>query len=201
LPTLRDIAERADVPVEGVVRALMGGPVGDDIAARVRRAVDDLGSPHPSMFKDLNTADTGDGPAEGELIDEAPRKPAAEVVPRAVQDAVEQAREHLLAAFAHAAAELEATLPQGVTSVVYEALRVEVEPMNQRVAQMGRLVEELTRFMRRLADEVTAERHDRLEDVMLLSELLVASWQSVDRRLGRIERILEQETDRDRRLT
>ena len=193
LPTLLDIANHADVPIEAVVRTLMGQPVSEDVDGRVRQAVADLGAPHVS-FLDPS------GDAEGRT-EWASAGAVGEVLPAAVADTVERTRTSLLAAFADAAAELEATLPQNVTSVVYEALRVEVEPMTQRVGQMGTLVEELTSAARRLVDEVSAERRERLEDVRLLSELIVSGWQSTDRRLGRIERKLERlERDRDRRL-
>lgn len=194
MPTLLDIAKHADVPLEGVVRTLMGRPVSEDVAGRVRQAVDDLGAPHVSF---LDPSSAAEGSAEW-----ASAEAVGEVLPAVVADTVERTRTSLLAAFADAAAELEATLPQDVTTVVYEAMRVEVEPMAQRMGQMGTLIEQLTSSARRLVEEVNAERRERLEDVRLLSELIVSGWQSADRRLGRIERKLERlERDRDRRFT
>jgi hypothetical protein len=203
LPSLQEIAERADVPLEGVVRTLTGSPVSEHIAARVRQAVDDLGAPHPNILDGRSLLVSRQEPSRGEPVDEgASRPPAGDVVPQAADDSVEGAHEQLLAAFAQAATDLETTLPQGVGSVVYEALRVEVEPMSQRVGHMGTLVEQLTSVVRRLVHEVGGERRERIEDVRLMCELLVSSWESANRRLARIERILERlEEDRKRGST
>ena len=100
------------------------------------------------------------------------------------------ARDQLLGRFAEAAAELESSLPAEVGTVVYEALRIEVRPVAQHVASLQSVFEELADELRHLRREVTAERRDRVDDVALQVDLLRASWQGVDRRLGRIERAL-----------
>jgi hypothetical protein len=38
--------------------------------------------------------------------------------------------------------------------------------------------------------QIERERHERLEDVALLSELVSTGWRSADRRLARVERML-----------
>ena len=81
-------------------------------------------------------------------------------------------------------------MPAEVGSVVYEALRIEVRPVAQHVASLQSVFEELADELRHLRREVTAERRDRVDDVALQVDLLRASWQGVDRRLGRIERAL-----------
>lgn len=185
MPTLRDIAERADVPVDGVVRVLMGQPVNTDVVGRVRQAIDELGSPHSGIAEALGdpgppgSAAVVAGEAQGEAV-----APHVEPLP-------ESEREQLLERFAQVASALEAAVPEGVSSIVYEALRVEVAPVAQRVGQMGTLVDELTRVIRDLGQDVGAERRERLEDLKLLTELIVIGWRNVDRRLGRLEKLVE----------
>jgi hypothetical protein len=166
VPTVLDIATRAGVTSEQVLRVVNGEPVASDVAARVHAAMHVLGRPaYPP-----------------------PRESAPATLP--AERSVEVAREHLLGRFAEAAAELESSLPAEVGSVVYEALRVEVRPVAQHVASLQGVFEELADELRHLRREVTAERRDRVDDVALQVDLLRASWQGVDRRLGRIERML-----------
>ena len=97
-------------------------------------------------------------------------------------------RDELLERFR--ATELEATLPQGVGSVVYEALRVEVRPIAQHVAELGALFERMLARLEDVSAGVEDERRDRLDDVALLTELVTNGWRSVDRRLARLEQIV-----------
>lgn len=78
---------------------------------------------------------------------------------------------------------LERALPAEVGSVVYEAVRVEVRPVGEHVAQLRSLFEEV---VARLA----TERRERVDDVALMTELMIEGWRNVDRRLGRIEKVL-----------
>lgn len=78
---------------------------------------------------------------------------------------------------------LERALPAEFGEVVYEAVRVEVRPVGQHVAQLRLLFEEI---VARLA----TERRERVDDVALTTELMIEGWRSVDRRLGRIEKVL-----------
>lgn len=190
MPTLVEIAEHADVPIEGVVRVLMGTPVSPSVAERVQRAVDELGPPHRHMAEAASRRDRSEAAAGEVVVDRPEGDPTGPAARTELDETVERARETLLEAFAQAAAELETTLPQGVTSVVYEALRLEVQPVAQRMSQMTTLVEQLTRVVREVGNEVGAERRERLEDLELITELLVTGWQGVDRRLGRVERVL-----------
>jgi hypothetical protein len=165
VPTILDIATRAGVTTDNVLRVVNGEPVSTEIAARVQAAMQVLGRPaYPPPRESV------------------PALPA--------ERSVELAREQLLGRFAEAAAELETSLPAEVGTVVYEALRVEVRPVAQHVASLQSVFEELADELRHLRREVTAERRDRVDDVALQVDLLRASWQGVDRRLGRIERML-----------
>ena len=74
-------------------------------------------------------------------------------------------------------------LPADVGEVVYEAIRGEVRPMGEHVAQLRSLFEEVVVRLAR-------ERRERVDDVELMTELMIEGWRSVDRRLGRIEKVL-----------
>jgi Bacterial regulatory proteins, lacI family len=186
VPTLLEIAEHADVPVEGVVKVLNGQPVSEVVAERVTAAMEALGPPHHQLVESMNLVE----PSRARAGDVLPLVDSgAEVDP--VDDVLARAREQLLASFSHAAAEFEARLPQGVSSVVYEALRVEVGPVAQHMARMGTLFDELGYIIQKVEQEVGAARQERLEDLKLLIDLIESSWRNVDRRLGRLERKLE----------
>ena len=166
MPTVLEIATQAGVSADNVLRVVNGEPVSTEIAARVHAAMRVLGRPAYPPRRETTQA----------------------VVP--AERSLEVARDQLLGRFAEAAAELESSLPAEVGTVVYEALRVEVRPVAQHVASLQSVFEELADELRHLRREVTAERRDRVDDVALQVDLLRASWQGVDRRLGRIERAL-----------
>ena len=99
MATILELAAHADVSAENVLRVIHGEPVSEEVELRVHEAIAALGEPpYPSRV---------------EVLPALPEGPE---------------REELLERFRATAAELETTLPQGVGSVVYEALRVEVRP-------------------------------------------------------------------------
>lgn len=170
MPTILELATEAGVSADQVLRVVQGEPVSEDVEARVRAAMDVLGRPaYPP-----------------------PALPAPRVEPVLP---VEAARDGLLERFAEAAAELEATLPAEVGTVVYEALRVEVRPVAENVAGLQTLFDGLAAELRRLRHELASERRERVEDLALQVELLRTGWEGVDRRLGRIERALSRERE------
>jgi chaperonin cofactor prefoldin len=103
----------------------------------------------------------------------------------------ESVRNQLFENIARATAELESSVPREVGSLVVEALRVEVRPVTERMETMGLLIEEIAEAWKDLRSQVTSERKERLEDVELMVELMTTGWRSVDRRLGRVEKMLE----------
>jgi hypothetical protein len=159
--TILELADYADVSAENVLRVVHGEPVSEDVERRVIEAIDAIGSPHY--------------PRQVEVLPAIP--------PGASSD-------ELLQRFQDTAAELEATLPEGVGSVVYEALRVEVRPIAQHVAELSALFERMLARLDEVSTSVGDERRDRLEDVALLTELVTSGWRSVDRRLARLEKIV-----------
>ena len=167
MTTILALAQYARVSPENVLRVVHGEPVSEDVAARVADAISILGPP----------------PSAG---------PVPEVLPleRVETTALEPRHQDLLERFAAAAAELEASLPEGVGSVVYEALRIEVRPVAQNVAELGSLFERMVERLEQMGGEVASERRERIEDVALLAELITTGWRTVDRRLGRLEQII-----------
>jgi polyhydroxyalkanoate synthesis regulator phasin len=159
--TILELAGYADISAENVLRVLHGEAVSEDVERRVQEAIDALGAPA------------------------YPRR--VEVLPAVPADAV---TDELLQRVQSATAELEANLPQGVGSVIYEALRVEVRPVAQHVAELGALFEHMLARLDEVSTSVGDERRDRLEDVALLTELVTSGWRSVDRRLARLEQIV-----------
>ena len=75
--------------------------------------------------------------------------------------------------------------------MVLEALRVEVRPVADRVASMSALVEQVVEAWKELRSDIGSERRERMEDLELIVDLITSGWRSVDRRLGRVERMLE----------
>ena len=159
--TILELADYADVSAENVLRVVHREPVSEEVERRVYEAIDALGvPPYPRQVEVL---------------------PA--IPPGASSD-------ELLERFQATAAELEAAVPEGVSSIVYEALRVEVRPVAQHVAELGALFERMLARLDQVSTSVEDERRDRLEDIALLTELVTSGWRSVDRRLARLEKIV-----------
>lgn len=171
MATILELADYAEVSAENVLRVVHGEPVSEDVEQRVKSAIDALGLP----------------PNSGQI----------EVLP-ALQNSART--DELLERFQATAAELEAALPMEVGSVVYEALRVEVRPVAQHVAELSALFEQLLARLDEVNVSVGDERRDRLQDVALITELITSGWRSVDRRLARLEQIVARvESGRNRR--
>ncbi|HEY7562949.1 MAG TPA: hypothetical protein VH650_12295 [Gaiellaceae bacterium] len=163
MATILELATFAGVSAENVLRVVHGEPVSENIEQRVRRAIDELGLPgYP--------------------------KPPLEVLPALPEDAA--ARSGQIERLEAATADLEANLPQGVGTVVYEALRVEVGPVAKHVAELTTLFERMLQRLDKVSTEVGDERRERFEDVALLAELITSGWRSVDRRIARLEQIV-----------
>lgn len=167
MATVLELARFAEVSPENVLRVLNGEPVSAVVSESVQRAIEALGEPSWP----------------------------GEVAEHPLETSIEQVRRELTQSFSRSAAELEARLPEGVASIVYEAVRVEVQPVTQHIEQMQILVDQLCRSLQRVGTSVDKERVERLEDVALLTDLIVTGWRTVDRRLARIERMLERQAE------
>jgi hypothetical protein len=195
--TILDLAERADVPVEAVLRVINGDPVSDVLARRVQAAIAELGGGPPEgvvetlrVLMASRTEEQSTPPASAPFTP-APR-PESAPGPAAAVGA--RLRDDLLESLERAAATLETSVP-GFQRVVYEALRVEVHPVAEHVGAVGNLVGELQGSLGRLQAEVTREHHDRLRDMEVLIDLVITGWRTVDQRLARIENVLERTQD------
>ena len=167
MATVVELARHAGVSVELVLRVLRGEQVNSQAAIRVAEAIETVGPP-------------GERPRSGELVSDS-------------HEDLDQQR--LLERFTEAASRAVASdLPEGVSSIVYEALRVEVRPVADTVAQLATLFDSLLLRLGELTSEIEAQRREHLEDVELLTELATSGWRNVDRRLGRLEKMVERQT-------
>jgi hypothetical protein len=66
------------------------------------------------------------------------------------------------------------------------------------MARMQSLIEELAAALARVGSGMDHERHERLQDLALVTDLIVTGWRTVDRRLARVERALERQSDAER---
>jgi hypothetical protein len=165
MATILQLAELAEVSAENVLRVVHGEPVSEEVARKVHEAIDALGPPSYPR-------------AAGDVV---PAKASKEVATRP---------DELLERFSAAAAELESRLPHGVSSVVNEALRVEVRPVARHVAEIGALFQHMLTRLEHVGTDVASERRERVEDVALLAELITTGWRDVDRRLARLEQMI-----------
>ena len=111
--------------------------------------------------------------------------------PAAVDAVLERAREQV-EALAAAAADLEAALPSRVGDAVQDGLREQVLPVARHLAEVRGLMNQVIRRLERVEGDLLAERHARVDDLALLVELVSSGWRSVDDRLARLEKSLEE---------
>jgi hypothetical protein len=160
---LVEIAEKADVPVEGVIRVLTREPVSDAVAQRVLDALDHL---TPEQTRAVQRF------ALAALHDVLPRPRAAEV-PRYPE--------------AEAAEEALAALPAAPED---ESPQLQAAPATSDAAlvQLSSVLRELAEAVRDLRQETDEERRERVDDLAVLIDLITTGWQGLDARLGRIEK-------------
>jgi hypothetical protein len=111
--------------------------------------------------------------------------------PADVDAALERARAQV-EALAQAAAELEATLPAQVEHAVQDGLREQVLPVARHLAEVRGLMNQTIRRLERIEGDTAAERHERVDDLALLVDLITSGWRGVDERLARLEKGLEE---------
>jgi hypothetical protein len=163
---LVEIAEKADVPVEGVIRVLTREPVSDAVLQRVLAVLDDLtpeqaravqrfalAALHDVLPRPLGADNEGMVEGEDVLVHEGQLKlPAA--------SELETPAEHL----------------------------PEPSPSDAALAQLSSVLSELAEAVRDLRRETDAERRERVDDLAVLIDLISTGWQGLDARLGRIEK-------------
>jgi flagellin-specific chaperone FliS len=160
MASILEIARLANVSADNVLRVVNGEPVSADVASRVARAIEALGPPPSARSTaEITGAERPSGSEASELASRVD----------------------------HIAAELKTRLPQDLGSILYEALRVEVQPVSRHIAELDALYELISARLEDMRLEIARERNERLEDVALLSELVSEGWRSADRRLARLE--------------
>jgi hypothetical protein len=104
-----------------------------------------------------------------------------------IDAALERARAQI-EDLAEVAAKLEASLPGKVGEAVQEGIRGEALPVARQLAEVRGLASQTIRRLERIEGDNLAERHDRVDDLALLVDLITSGWQSVDERLARLEK-------------
>jgi hypothetical protein len=108
----------------------------------------------------------------------------------ALEALLERARSGL-EALAVTTAELEAGIPERLDTALQRGLREEVLPVARHLAEVRGLSGQTIRRLERLQGDLLAERKARVEDLALLVELISSGWRGVERRLDRLEGILD----------
>jgi hypothetical protein len=157
---LVEIAEKAHVSVEGVLRVLTREPVSDAIQERVLAVLDDLDPEQNRVLQRFALA---------ALHDALPRPEGSDDV---AADAPAPARADLAAA-----SEPVARPPVAGVETAH-------------LVELRSVLEELADAVRDLRRETDTERRERVDDLAVLIELISSGWQGLDRRLGRLERQL-----------
>ncbi|MBA2614462.1 MAG: hypothetical protein H0U90_01575 [Actinobacteria bacterium] len=122
-----------------------------------------------------------------ERLGEARRGPADRA---ALNTAVERAGE-ALESLAERTAELEAAVPERLGAAVQESMRSQVLPVGRHVAEVRGLANQTIRRLERLQLDLDAERRARIEDLAVLVDLIAAGWQGVERRIDRLDRVVD----------
>jgi hypothetical protein len=169
------IAEDAGVPIEGVVRVLTRQPVGDSVKQRVLEALEDL------------------GPADRELVRRAATLTRPLVENGADPSAEEEpdARVVLTRRLEELAQTAGGPGEPGVEQSAGPAPAPADADFADAVRELSRAMSALGASVRELRRDGDSERAARVEDLALLVDLVVSGWKTVDRRLGRLERLLE----------
>ena len=165
---LAEVAARADVPVEGVIRVFTRQPVSRRIERRVVEVLDSLDPEQLRAVERLARAGTPDVvPLGSELAttDEPLPAPVAAPDPGTALTAPESAL---------------ATAPEGALATGDDELMVE----------LGRLLSELAVGINEIRHDLVGARQDRVDDLAVLVDLMTTGWRGVDRRLGRLERMV-----------
>lgn len=166
------IAERADVAVEGVVRVLENQPVSRPIEEQVLAVLSDLDPDEAEAIRRLGLLRARNVvAADSASIEPAPRAAKAPTeATQAVDAGPGREPTSSLAARSNGTA--------GPPDLNWEVLQ-----------RLSDILEELGASVREIKHESSEERHDRLQDLAVLVDLITTGWQGVDRRLARLEQI------------
>jgi hypothetical protein len=104
--------------------------------------------------------------------------------------ALERARAEIMR-LTRVADDLEASLPEQVSTAVRDGIAREVVPVSRSLAEIRGGVNQALRRLERLEQELIAERNARIEDLGILVDLVTSGWSGVDARLRRLESGIE----------
>jgi hypothetical protein len=107
-----------------------------------------------------------------------------------VETALERARAGL-ESLAETAGQLEAAVPERLGQAVQQGMTAEVLPVARHIAEVRGLTAQVVRRLEGLGGDIAAERRERVEDLALLVDLVASGWRGVERRLDRLERVLD----------
>jgi hypothetical protein len=131
-----------------------------------------------------------DDPVENALV-RANERFAAEAESRAtpadVDAALARAREAI-----ESLTQASAGLQEGLPAAIQDGLREQFRPSARHIAEVRGLMNQVLRRLERLEGDLLAERHERVDDLALLVDLVANGWQSVNDRLAAIEEALDQ---------
>lgn len=116
---------------------------------------------------------------------------ARESPDRAALDAMVARAGEALEALAERTAELEAAVPGRLSAAIEDGMRAQVLPVGRHVAEVRGLSNQTIRRLERLQLDLDAERRARVEDLAVLVDLIAAGWQGVERRLDRLDRVVD----------
>jgi hypothetical protein len=108
------------------------------------------------------------------------------VSPAAVEAALERAREAI-----ESLSLVSADLQSGLPDAIQDGLKEHFRPSARRLAEVRGLMNQVLRRLERIEGDLLAERHARVDDLALLVDLVASGWESVNRRLAKIEEELE----------
>ena len=160
---LTEVADLAEVPVEGVVRVLTQKPVGRRIEQRVLAVVNELDD---AQLRALTRYALAAAPT---VLAPRPQPPPA---PSVSEPSVSGP-------------------PASPTPPEDTATLETASAGDELTVRLGRVFEEFVGNLEELKRDHVAERQDRLDDLAVLIDLITTGWSGVERRLGRLERTLE----------
>ncbi len=173
---LVEIAGRADVSVEGVVRVLTREPVSSAVKERVLAVLDQLDAEQTRVLERFALA---------AVHDVVPLDPENEASDADETDAPPSVHEGQLA-LGESPASGHPTFDSAENGAPTAGGPTELElPVG-----LGTLLEELVGAVWEIRHESRSNRQERLDDLAVLVDLMTTSWQGVDRRLARLEQLL-----------
>jgi len=171
MSTIVEIAEKADVAVEGVVRVLTRRPVSTAVSERVLAVLDQLVGEQAQVVERFALAAIPDlmplevAPATG--APDRPRPPAKA-----------------------AALQLERSLEDAGAALVRSERHPVRSTADELPTQLGTYLQELAVSVNELRREGAALQQDRIADLAVLVDLISSSSEGVERRLGRLEQMV-----------